>query len=46
MNIDFGQGATKISEVKVEGQIKYLPTQPTPSASVQTGPSQKLDCKF
>ena len=27
LNIDFGQGATKLSEVKVEGRKKYLPTR-------------------
>ena len=29
LNIDFGQGATKISEVKVGGGRKYLLTQPS-----------------
>ena len=29
-NIDFGQGDTKISEVRVGGKKKYLPTLPTP----------------
>ena len=34
LNIDFGQGAAKISEVKVGGQKKYLPThQPTVGSS-------------
>ena len=28
--IDFGQGAAKISEVKVGGRKKYLPTRPVP----------------
>ena len=27
LNIDFGQGAAEISEVKVGGQKKYLPTR-------------------
>ena len=27
INIDFGQGTTKILEVKVGGRKKYLPTQ-------------------
>ena len=26
LNVDFGQGAAKISEVKVEGRKKYLPS--------------------
>ena len=34
INIDFGQGATKISEVKVGSLIKYLPVWPTPGALV------------
>ena len=29
LNIDFGQGAAKISEVKVGRRKKYLPTRPT-----------------
>ena len=36
LDIYFGQGAAKISEVKVGGQKKYQPTQPTPGASVRT----------
>ena len=28
LKIDFGQGAVKISDVKVGGRKKYLPTQP------------------
>ena len=34
LNNDFGQEAAKISEVKVGGQKKYLPTRPAPGASV------------
>ena len=34
LNIDFGQGAAKIPEVKVGVQKKYLPTQLTPGAWV------------
>jgi len=36
LNTDFGQGAAKISKVKVGGRKKYLPTQPTQGASVRT----------
>ena len=32
LNIDFGLGDAKISEVKVGVGKKYLPTQPTPGA--------------
>ena len=32
LNIDFGQGAAKILEVKVGVWKKYLPTLPTPGA--------------
>ena len=32
LNIDFGQGAAKISEVKVGGRKKYLPTRLTAGA--------------
>ena len=28
LNIDFGRGAAKVSEVKVGGQKKYLPISP------------------
>ena len=35
--MDFGQGAAKISEVKVGGPKKYLPTQPATGAQVRTG---------
>ena len=38
LSIDFGQGAKKVSEVKVRGQKKYLPTRLTPGAWVRTGP--------
>ena len=34
LNIDFDKGAAKISEVKVGGLKKYLPTWPVPGASV------------
>ena len=34
LKIDFGQGAAKISDVKVGGRKKYLPTRPAPGASV------------
>ena len=37
LNIDFGQGAAKVSEVKVGVQKKYLPTRPTPGARVRAG---------
>ena len=36
INIDFGQGAAKISEVKVGVRKKYLPTRPAPGAWVST----------
>ena len=42
LNIDFRKGAEKISEVKVGGKNKYLPTRPTPGASVLTGLSQQF----
>ena len=32
LNIEFGQGAAKISEVKVGGRKKYLPIWLTPGA--------------
>ena len=38
LNIDFGQGATKISEVKVGRRKKYLPTRATACAWVRTRP--------
>ena len=34
LNVDFGQGAAKILEVKVGGQKIYLLTRPTPGALV------------
>ena len=37
LNIDFGQGASKISEVKVGVRKKYLPTRLTPCARVRVG---------
>ena len=37
-NIDFGQGAAKISEVKVGVRKKYLPTRSTTGAWVRTRP--------
>ena len=36
LNIDFGQGPAKISEVKVGRRKKYLPTRPTPRRWVRT----------
>ena len=38
LNIDFGQGASKIPEVKVGVRKKYLPTRLTPGTWVRTGP--------
>ena len=38
LNIDFGQEAAKISEVKVGVRKKYLPTQSTAGAWVRTRP--------
>ena len=37
LNIDFGQKAAKISEVKAGGRKKYLPTLPAMGAKVGTG---------
>ena len=37
LNIDFGQGAAKLSEVKVGGRKKYLPTRLAQGTRVQTG---------
>ena len=37
LNIDFGQGAAKVPEVKVGVPKKYLPTRLTPSTRVRTG---------
>ena len=37
LNIDFDQGAAKISEVKVGVRKKYLPTRPTPDAWIRKG---------
>ena len=37
LNLDFGQGAAKISGVKVGVRKKYLPTRPTPGARVRAG---------
>ena len=37
LNIDFGQKAAKISEVKVGVRKKYLPTWPTLGAWVRSG---------
>ena len=37
LNIDFGQGAAKISEVKVGVRKKYLPTWLTRGARVRAG---------
>ena len=34
LNIDFGQGAAKILEVKIGVRKKYLPTRLTPGARV------------
>ena len=42
LNIDFGQGAAKISEVKVGGQKKYLPTQPGSNRCALGQPSQQI----
>ena len=42
LKIQFGQGAAKISEVKVRGRKNYLPTQPTPGAWVRTGLSWQI----
>ena len=37
LNIDFGQGTAKMSEVKAGVRKKYLPTRLTPGAWVRTG---------
>ena len=37
LNIDFGQGAAKISEVNVGVRKRFLPTRLTPGAWVRTG---------
>ena len=37
LNIDFGQGAAKISEVKVGGRKTYQPTRLAPRTQVRTG---------
>ena len=42
LNIDFGQGAAKISKVKVGGRKKYLLTWPTPGAFVRTEMNQQF----
>ena len=41
LNIDFGQEAANILEVKVGGRKKYLPTRLTPAVLAQTGLSQQ-----
>ena len=38
LNIDFGQGASKISEVQIGVWKKYLPTRLTMEQWVRTGP--------
>ena len=43
LKIDFGPGVAKVSEVKVGGQQKNLPTQSAPGTSVHTGLCSK--CK-
>ena len=42
LNIDFGQGAAKISEVKVGSQKKYLPTWPGLNQSTRGRPSRPI----
>ena len=36
LNIGFGTGAAKISEIKVGGRKKYLPTRLSPRVQVRT----------
>ena len=43
LNIDFGQGAAKISEVKVGGRKKYLPRGRVRTHAPAVGP---IVCKY
>ena len=42
LNIDFGQGATKISEVKVGGKKNFSPTQLAPGVAVSNQASRQI----
>ena len=42
LNIDFGQGAAKISDVKVGGQKKFLPSGPVRTRFARAGPSAEF----
>ena len=46
LNIDFGQGAAKISEVKVGGQRKYISADQPGSNPLRPGSAELADIFF